>query len=140
MAARRVAGPTWISGPATAGAGLAARPGCRAAGFTHFSTGRSAVRNAGVTGGTTSASCPRRRYASGPGLQAGTSGPYMTAMQRGSCSLRLGEERAPDPTAVIVDARTLESTPESGGEMITEPPQVCRRLGGLSFQAATGAV
>ncbi len=28
--------------------------------------------------------------------------------------LRLGDERAPDPTAVIVDARTLPSTPESG--------------------------
>lgn len=28
--------------------------------------------------------------------------------------LRLGDERAPDPTAVIMDARTLQSTPESG--------------------------
>jgi transposase len=28
--------------------------------------------------------------------------------------LRLGDERAPDPSAVIVDARTLRSTPESG--------------------------
>lgn len=28
--------------------------------------------------------------------------------------LRLGEERAPDPTAVVLDARTLQSTPESG--------------------------
>lgn len=28
--------------------------------------------------------------------------------------IRLGDERAPDPTAVIVDARTLQSTPESG--------------------------
>lgn len=28
--------------------------------------------------------------------------------------LRLGDERAPDPTAVIADARTLQSTPESG--------------------------
>ena len=28
--------------------------------------------------------------------------------------LRLGDERAPDPTAVILDARTLQSTPESG--------------------------
>jgi transposase len=28
--------------------------------------------------------------------------------------IRLGEDRAPDPTAVIMDARTLQSTPESG--------------------------
>lgn len=28
--------------------------------------------------------------------------------------IRLGEDRAPDPTAVIIDARTLQSTPESG--------------------------
>src|SRR5215210_6023273 len=28
--------------------------------------------------------------------------------------LRLGDERAPDPTAVVLDARTLQSTPESG--------------------------
>jgi transposase len=28
--------------------------------------------------------------------------------------LRLGEERAPDPSAVVLDARTLQSTPESG--------------------------
>jgi transposase len=28
--------------------------------------------------------------------------------------LRLGDERAPDPTAVVLDARTLRSTPESG--------------------------
>src|SRR5215213_9860292 len=29
--------------------------------------------------------------------------------------LRLGAGRAPEPTAVIVDSRTLQSTPESGG-------------------------
>jgi transposase len=28
--------------------------------------------------------------------------------------IRLGEDRAPDPSAVIIDARTLQSTPESG--------------------------
>jgi transposase len=28
--------------------------------------------------------------------------------------LRLGEDRAPDPSAVVLDARTLQSTPESG--------------------------
>lgn len=28
--------------------------------------------------------------------------------------IRLGEDRAPDPSAVIMDARTLQSTPESG--------------------------
>ena len=28
--------------------------------------------------------------------------------------LRLGEGRAPDPTAVVIDGRTLQSTPESG--------------------------
>jgi transposase len=28
--------------------------------------------------------------------------------------IRMGEDRAPDPTAVICDARTLQSTPESG--------------------------
>jgi len=26
----------------------------------------------------------------------------------------MGDDRAPDPSAVIVDARTLQSTPESG--------------------------
>ena len=30
------------------------------------------------------------------------------------CFIRMGEDRAPDPTAVICDARTLQSTPESG--------------------------
>lgn len=29
--------------------------------------------------------------------------------------IRLGEERAPQPSAVIIDSRTLQSTPESGG-------------------------
>ena len=29
--------------------------------------------------------------------------------------LRIGEERAPQPTAVIVDSRTMRSSPESGG-------------------------
>jgi len=29
--------------------------------------------------------------------------------------IRLGEERAPQPIAVIIDSRTLQSTPESGG-------------------------
>ena len=29
--------------------------------------------------------------------------------------LRLGAEREPDPTAVVSDGRTLQSTPESGG-------------------------
>ena len=29
--------------------------------------------------------------------------------------LRLGEGRAPDPSAVVIDGRTLQSTPESGG-------------------------
>jgi len=28
--------------------------------------------------------------------------------------IRMGEDRAPDPSAVIIDARTLQSTPESG--------------------------
>jgi transposase len=28
--------------------------------------------------------------------------------------IRLGDDRAPDPSAVIIDARTLQSTPESG--------------------------
>lgn len=28
--------------------------------------------------------------------------------------IRIGEERAPQPTAVIVDSRTMQSTPESG--------------------------
>lgn len=28
--------------------------------------------------------------------------------------IRMGDDRAPDPTAVIMDARTLQSTPESG--------------------------
>lgn len=30
------------------------------------------------------------------------------------CFIRMGEDRAPDPSAVILDARTLQSTPESG--------------------------
>jgi transposase len=30
------------------------------------------------------------------------------------CFIRMGEDRAPEPTAVICDARTLQSTPESG--------------------------
>jgi hypothetical protein len=28
--------------------------------------------------------------------------------------IRMGDDRAPDPSAVIIDARTLQSTPESG--------------------------
>src|SRR5688500_16711053 len=38
--------------------------------------------------------------------------------------LRLSEGRAPDPTAAILDSRTLRSTPSPGPELLN-PPSLC---------------